>query len=186
MHRQEMMRRLLFLLVSMLFSSCQRGGLQNEAMMRGFNVLQHQNVAWDDPKAHRSLKRMAALGANAVVFIPFLQQSAPDSINVEKSDAVTSVQLQSGIRYARKLGLHIALKPQILIPASWAGAIDQPDNVRWEQWFQSYSSQIVEQAKFAQQERVQAFVIGTELARARGHVACLSLLSVFVRCSAGI
>jgi len=144
--------------------------------MRGFNALQHQNVAWDDPKAHRSLKRMAALGANAIVFIPFLQQSASDSTVVEISNAVTGTQLQSGIRYARKLGLHITLKPQMLITGSWAGAIDQPDSIRWQQWFESYSRQIVEQAKFAQQEQVQAFVIGTELVKARQHVAWPELI----------
>ncbi len=161
---------LLILFAGWIFSGCQSQGLQNSAMMRGFNLLQHRNVAWNSPEAQKSLKRIASLGANAVVFIPFLEQDNINSLVVRQSEAVTNAQLQGGIRYARKLGLRVILKPQMLVHGAWAGAIRQPDVGRWQEWFYSYSRQIIRQARFAQREGVKDFVIGTELSQTTTHV----------------
>jgi len=150
-----------------LVAGCSTGGmLHNKAMMRGFNAIQHENMAWDKPAAHRSFQRMVELGSNAVVLIPFLEQDSPNSTMVRRSDAVTMPQLKAAIDYAHEYGQKIILKPQILVAASWAGEIDHELPQQWRAWFDSYSRQLLEYARFASDQGVDAFVIGTELSRA--------------------
>jgi len=154
-----------------LMAGCTSGALlQNQAMMRGFNALQHENLAWDKPAARRSFKRMVELGSNAVVLVPFLEQDSPDSTLVRRSDAVTLVQLQAAIDYAHEYGLNIILKPQMLVAESWAGEIDHEQPQQWRAWFDSYSRHVLEYARFASDQGVDAFVIGTELSRAADRV----------------
>jgi len=154
-----------------LLTGCaSQGLLNNQAMLRGFNALQHENVAWDKPAARRSFKRMVELGANAVVLVPFLEQDSPASLVVRRSDAVTMPQLQAAIKYAHEYGLKIILKPQMLVTNSWAGEIDHNQPQQWHAWFDSYSRHVLEYARFASAQGVDAFVIGTELSRASGQV----------------
>jgi len=159
------------LLIGWLLAGCSAGGaLHNQLMMRGFNALQHENAAWDKPVARRSFQHMVELGSNAVVLIPFLEQDSPASMVVRRSDAVTTRQLQAAIAYAHEYGLKIILKPQILVAESWAGEIDHEQPQQWRAWFASYSRHLLEYARFASAQRVDAFVIGTELYRAADRV----------------
>ncbi|GAV19780.1 hypothetical protein MMIC_P0738 [Mariprofundus micogutta] len=157
-------------MVSLLVIGCAGDGLKNDRMLRGFNALQHKNVAWDDARAQKSVKKLAAMGSNAVVFIPFLEQKSASSLEISKSAAVTDAQLRAAVRHAKKYGLKVTIKPQILIPGSWAGAIKHKDEHSWQAWFDSYSKRIIEHARFAAELRVDSFVIGTELSQAARHV----------------
>ncbi len=162
---------MLVLLLGGLLAGCAtQGALHNQAMMRGFNALQHQQVGWDQPAARRSFKHMVELGANAVVLVPFLEQDSPVSTLVRRSDAVTMRQLQAAIGYAHAYGLKIILKPQILVAKSWAGEINHAQPQQWRAWFASYSRHVLEYARFASEQQVDAFVIGTELSRAADQV----------------
>jgi hypothetical protein len=168
---------MLVLLVGGLLAGCSTGGtLHNQAMMHGFNALQHKNVAWDKPAARRSFKHMVELGSNAVVLIPFLEQDSPTSMVVRRSDSVIMTQLQAAIGYAHEYGLKIILKPQILVRNSWAGEIDHDQPQQWHAWFDSYSRHLLEYARFASDQRVDALVIGTELSRAANQVDWSSLI----------
>lgn len=151
--------------------------IQNKSMMRGFNAMQHEKVGWDQPAAKRSISDMAGLGANAVVFIAFMEQESPYALEVKRSDAVTVDQLKRAISYAKQEGLHITLKPQMLVKNSWAGEINHQSHYDWSEWFNNYSREIIEYAIFAQQQGVDAFVIGTELSKASGHVKWTRLIS---------
>ena len=144
--------------------------IQNKAMKRGFNALQHEKTPWDSAAAGRSMDRLTSLGANAVVFIAFMEQERADSVEVRRSGAVTMGQLKKAIGYARAHGLHVTLKPQMLVPGSWAGAIKQRSHYDWQVWFNNYSREMIEFAIFAQQQGVDALVIGTELAQASDQV----------------
>ncbi len=164
-------RFFMLLLVGVVLAGCSTGGaLHNQAMMRGFNALQHEKVGWDKPAARRSFKHMVELGSNAVVLIPFLEQDSPASMIVRRSDAVTMSQLQAAIAYAHEYGLKIILKPQILVTESWAGEIDHDQPQQWKAWFDNYSRHLLEYARFASAQRVDALVIGTELTRAADRV----------------
>jgi len=168
--RSPMLLLALLFMVSTLFVGCSSDGLQNDKMLRGFNALQHKNVAWDDSRARRSVKKLAAMGSNAVIFIPFLEQDTVASLEVRKSDAVTETQLKAAIAYAHEFDLKVVIKPQMLIPGSWAGAINHADPHSWAAWFESYSRQIIACARFASRHGVDAFVVGTELSQASRHV----------------
>lgn len=158
---------LCMMFVGGLLAGCASGGLlENQAMMRGFNALQHENMAWDQPASQKSFRRMVELGSNAVILVPFLEQDSPASTEVRRSDAVTVSQLQAAIKYAHDYGLKIILKPQVLVKGSWAGAIDHEQPQQWKTWFDTYSRHLLEYARFASDQGVDAFVIGTELARA--------------------
>jgi len=169
-NRFSILLSLLMLAGGLLAGCSSQGMLHNQAMMRGFNALQHENVGWDKPASRRSFKRMVELGANAVVLVPFLEQDSPASTTVRRSDAVTMTQLQAAIAYAHEYGLKIILKPQILVTESWAGEIDHERPQQWHVWFDSYSRHVVEYARFASAQGVDAFVIGTELSKASGQV----------------
>jgi len=167
----------LAILLALVLAGCvSSGGLQHASMKRGFNVMQHASMSWEQPQARRSLKKMVATGANAVVLIGFLKQSRPDSVDVVRSDAVTDQQLTKAIAYARELGLYTVLKPQMLVPGSWAGDIDPGSPEAWHQWFESYSREMIAFARFASEQRVQALVIGTELVHAQDRVAWSELI----------
>jgi len=146
------------------------GRLNHEGALRGFNALQHENVAWDNPAAHHSFRHMVALGANAVVLIAFLEQNGPGATQVRRSKAVTAAQLRAAIGYAHRNRLKIIFKPQLLVTGSWAGGISYQQPQQWQRWFDQYSREIVAFARFAADQGVDAFVIGTELSRATGHV----------------
>ena len=177
------MRRSTFVLISMAIMAsafvmgCAGDGLKNQQMLRGFNALQHKNVGWDDPKSRKSVQQLAAMGSNAVVFIPFLEQEKENSLEVRKSAAVTDIQLQSAIRYAREAGLKVTIKPQILVPGSWAGGIKHSDPYSWQAWFDSYSKRVIECARFVSGQGIDAFVIGTELTHATNYAPWPKLIA---------
>ncbi|MFQ5519153.1 MAG: hypothetical protein ACE5E3_04035, partial [Mariprofundus sp.] len=62
------------------------------------------------------------------------------------------------------------LKPQMLVPGSWAGAISHAQPEQRQLWFENYSREIIDYARFASEHGVQAFVIGTELSGIAGQV----------------
>jgi len=144
--------------------------LQHQETLHGFNALQYGKMGWNKPAAARSFRRMVELGSNAVVLITFLEQDSPTSTIVRRSDAVTESQLRAAIGYAHDHNLKIILKPQILIPGSWPGAIDFDQPWQWRVWFDSYSKQLLKYARFASANGVDALVIGTELSKAAGQV----------------
>jgi len=159
------------IVAAVLMSGCVTvGELKNQSMLRGFNVMQHENVGWNEPQARQSMKRMVRLGTNAIVLITFLEQDSPAALQVRHSDAVSFAQLKKAIQYAHEFNLEIILKPQMLVRNSWASAISYPDQRAWNRWFESYSEHVVEYARFAAKHKVQTFVIGTELSKASPYV----------------
>jgi hypothetical protein len=130
--------------------------------IRGYNLLQHRAVALGTPAAAQSMRALKATGANTVAFVPFIDQ--PDARHPEllPSRAVTDAQLRAGIRQARAAGLRVMLKPQLLVADSWAGGITL-EEADWSIWFGNYRRHLLGFAEVAAQERVDAFIVGTEL-----------------------
>jgi hypothetical protein len=133
------------------------------APQRGFNLLQLPAATFEQPAAAESMRRMAEAGSNAVILVPFLQQGRAGSAEIGFSDAVTDRQLHVAIENARRLGLGIILKPQILVDDGWAGDIKFGSDADEERWFERYRDLIGYYARLAERERVDTFVIGTEL-----------------------
>ncbi|HEY0722298.1 MAG TPA: hypothetical protein VGE50_13730 [Gammaproteobacteria bacterium] len=132
--------------------------------MRGFNFLQAAAVTLDHPTAGESLRRMQQVGANSVVLVPFFHQHRAASGEIGFSDAVTDRQLSAAISEARRLHLKVVLKPQVLVENGWAGDIRFAGDADEQRWFGRYRDLLLHYAHIAQREKVDAFVIGTELA----------------------
>ncbi|WP_152555753.1 hypothetical protein [Ferriphaselus sp. R-1] len=132
----------------------------------GATVLQTSEVTLDSGLARDSMGQLRQLGANAVVLVPFLRQARPQSDHLEFGKEVTDQQLIAGIRSAHAAGMSVILKPQILITGSWAGAVDPGSAQGWVHWFADYQAKILHYAGIAASNKVEIFVIGTELKRA--------------------
>ena len=130
---------------------------------RGFNALQTSKVAWHQPAAMESMVKMIDIGANAVIFVPFMEQARHDSVSVSRAGHVTDRQLIAAIRMAHQLGLRVIVKPQVIVRGSWAGGIKFSNGKKLSEWFSNYTQEILRYAEIAEAERVEAFVIGTEL-----------------------
>jgi hypothetical protein len=134
--------------------------------IRGANVLQTSQVAFTEHDTWTSLWQLQALGANTVALVYFLHQAGPQSDRVAPADNVTEQQLRAAIKHAHRLGLAVAIKPQMLVDGSWAGAINPGNDDAWKRWFGNYRRAMLRLARLAQNERVAYLFIGTELSQA--------------------
>lgn len=133
------------------------------APLHGFNLMQVPSATFEQPASNEALRRMSMVGANAVILIPFLRQGRAASGEIGFSDAVTDRQLHVAIENARKQGLTVILKPQILVETGWAGDIRFGSEADEERWFERYRDLIAYYARLAEREHVDTFVVGTEL-----------------------
>ena len=66
------------------------------------------------------------------------------------------------IKYAKKLGLNVMLKPQVWMPGSWVGDFNLLNETEWKKWEQEYRDFVLPLAEIAAQFEVPLFCIGTE------------------------
>ena len=115
-----------------------------------------------------TLKELRALGVEWVSLTPFgFMRSLSDPEvhpigNVPAGE--TDDRMRKEIRAAKKLGLHVLLKPHIwIIGGAWRGNIDPGSAAAWSQWFKSYERWILHYAELAAEEGADELVIGVEL-----------------------
>lgn len=133
--------------------------------MRGVNLLQSGSVALDHPKALAGMRQLRSLGANTVAIVPFLRQSSTKSCDLKIDRDYPDDRIRTSIQNARRAGLRVVLKPQILVSGSWAGEIEPDSEAGWECWFAAYREILVNYAKIASETRVEVLVVGTELTK---------------------
>jgi hypothetical protein len=129
----------------------------------GMNVIMAPGHPFGSASARRSLANLRRLGANAIAVVPFLWQSSPGSPDIVRGSDMTDAMLRAAIRDAHGLGFAVVVKPQVWVPASWAGAVAMDSEERWRGWFASYRRELVRIARLAEDEQADALVIGTEL-----------------------
>jgi len=159
----DKLRVFLLLCVSVLLISCNA----NVNVLRGFNFLQDRQTAMDSPRICSSLQKLRQTGANSIIFIPFIKQKNKRSTNPSLASNVTDEQLIGGMREAQRQGLHVVVKPQLLVSGSWAGAIKLSTDADEQVWFKSYIRHVVHYAKIAEENKADAFVVGTEIKQLR-------------------
>lgn len=110
------------------------------------------------------LARIRKLGANAVTLVPYGFTRAPAEASVRwiGSDE-TDDRISRTVREARRLGLHIVLKPQLWSRGTFTGHIAFGDDAAFRRWMASYRRYVLHYARLAEMERADLFVIGTEL-----------------------
>ncbi|NOT38319.1 MAG: hypothetical protein HOP11_13180 [Saprospiraceae bacterium] len=69
------------------------------------------------------------------------------------------------IKYAKKNGLKIMLKPQVYVPGSWTGDLNFTSEQDWLKWEQAYEEYIMTFLKIAIRSDVEMFCIGTEFVK---------------------
>jgi hypothetical protein len=133
--------------------------------MKGVNLLQSHNVAIDDPRNAENMQHLKVLGANTVAFVPFVRQLDAGSCELSVDEHYSMTRLHNAIEFAHDAGLQVVLKPQILVPGSWAGEVGQSSESGWKCWFDAYTQQLISLAKLASKGNVEMLVIGTELTK---------------------
>lgn len=168
-----MMRRVVpLLLVVALLQAC-----QSLPEMRGANFVQSPGVSWDGAEATASMTQLREIGANWIVFVPFLKQSSPSTCDLDATSSSSTESLGRAIAVARRLGFKVAVKPQILVPGAWAGAVESYGEAAWACWFSAYQKSLLDYAILARSSGVDMLVIGTELKRTEKRPEWIALIA---------
>lgn len=112
--------------------------------------------------------------ANLIMLVPCgLQETAQsDIIRYDTEATMSDNELIAIIRYAKKLGFNVGLKPTINckngVYRAYVSFFDNevPNEPSWKNWFQSYNEFQLHYAEIAQNENVDIFVCGSEMVMA--------------------
>ena len=122
--------------------------------------------------AHRSMAAMVeATAANWVILSPSGIQSGPYSEEIDwRTDATpTDEEVCGAIRFAKQLGLQVALKPTVnCANGVWRARIsffdhDVPCETQWSGWFANYTAFQTHYAALAEAEGCGLFLTGCEM-----------------------
>lgn len=122
--------------------------------------------------ARRSMAAMAEkTGANWVILSPGGVQATPysEEIRWDTQATPTDEELCAAIRFAKRLGLQVALKPTVnCANGVWRARIsffdhDVPCETKWSNWFASYTAFQTHYAALAQAEGCGLFLTGCEM-----------------------
>lgn len=122
--------------------------------------------------AHRSMAAMVeATAANWVILSPSGIQSDPysEEINWRTDATPTDEELCGAIRFAKQLGLQVALKPTVnCANGVWRARIsffdhDVPCETQWSGWFANYTAFQTHYAALAEAEGCGLFLTGCEM-----------------------
>lgn len=143
------------------------------------SVLKQRGVCWVGGRQIVSDAEFASLVRNNIDWIsqtPFAWQSNandPDIRMNTNSDNGWWGESDAGIsettRLARKSNIKTLLKPHLWIRGSWPGEVSMADETHWKTWFTNYQEFILHYAKLAEENKMEIFCIGTELAIASSH-----------------
>ena len=136
-----------------------------------FAPFSHRGVLSSEA-ARRSMEAMAEkTGANWVILSPGGVQATPYSEEIRWDTEVTpdDEELCGAIRFAKRLGLQVALKPTVnCANGIWRARVsffdhDVPCETKWSGWFASYTAFQIHYAALAQAEGCGLFLTGCEM-----------------------
>lgn len=122
--------------------------------------------------AKESLKQMKErTGADFVIFVPagVQEKSYSEEIDYTGVSTLGDEELIDMIKYAKSLGLRVALKPTVnCLDGTWRAHInffdkDVPCEPKWSNWFTSYTAFQLHFAKLAQMTECDMFIAGCEM-----------------------
>lgn len=129
---------------------------------KGFSIYPTSQGDFDTPTFRQSVDAAATTGANYIGLIIPLYQSNTTSIDIQAgSNTPTDASLTAAVKYIHGKGMNVMFKPHIdPYSQEWRAYINPPDR---EGWFSNYTKIILHYAQLAQQNKVEAFCIGSEL-----------------------
>jgi hypothetical protein len=128
------------------------------------------------PVGDGELAYLAELGVSWVAQTPFASARATEPhVQVEGHPRGFWGETEAGIlalaRAGREQGIATLLKPHLWVDRSWPGAIRMDSEQDWRLWFERYESWIVRWAGWAEENRIEALCIGSELDGSLAHEA---------------
>jgi hypothetical protein len=141
----------------------------NDEKMRGVNWVGSSKIS------EESLNSLDRIHANWIIQTPFAWQrdyNKPDLI-LHTSGRILWGESDEGIRETTRLAkekkLKTMLKPHIWLKSyrngKWRSDIRMESEEDWKQWFKNYENVIIHYAKLAEELKIEALCIGTELYR---------------------
>lgn len=140
-----------------------------------------KGVCWVASREKLSQEHFNSLVDHHVTWIsqtPFGWQRKTDSAHIQfetkasdgKSRGVMWGESDEGIsettRLAKANGIKTLVKPHLWVRGSWPGEIEMKSEADWARWFQDYEKFILHYARLAEQNKIEALCIGTELSKA--------------------
>ncbi|MEO1365602.1 MAG: hypothetical protein AAFX50_00400, partial [Acidobacteriota bacterium] len=116
------------------------------------------------------LRRLAAMGVDAVSLMPFAYQPDPTAPGLSFLNASPSSETDVGVihaaRRARAAGLYVLWKPHIWVSYdSWPGDIAMDSEAGWDAWWRSYRRYVLHHAILARFAGADLFSLGVELGK---------------------
>lgn len=142
-----------------------RSATSANTRLDGLNVMAALGHPFGSASAKDALADAKRIGARAIAVVPFLWQPSPASPDLSRKGDMTDAELHSAIRDAHELGLAVLVKPHVVMPDHWAGAVAMGSAEDWTAWFANYRRELVRIASIAEEEKAEALAIGTELER---------------------
>lgn len=113
------------------------------------------------------------MGATWIALIVTCNQGTINSTDIYCNNGPTDNETIYAIQTAHAAGLRVMLKPHIDLTddfSHWRGEIGKNFNQdQWQAWFKSYTTYITHFASLAQDQNVDAFVVGTEMVTPSAH-----------------
>ncbi|MGC2855349.1 glycoside hydrolase family 113 [Novispirillum sp. DQ9] len=130
--------------------------------IQGYNYPSYWNTYYGEPASRESLSDLAETGAGWVSLVPNWYTRDLTGSVVRRTEATESdAHVIAAIRQAHQAGLNVILKPHVDPESGDFRGLFRPRDV--ERWFSTYRAMIVNYARIAEREGVQAMSIGCEL-----------------------
>ncbi|MBT3200105.1 MAG: hypothetical protein HN350_09330 [Phycisphaerales bacterium] len=135
-------------------------------------AMQMHNPGDENHPYEKFIDEIAATGANTVcLVIPAYQENgSAASIFIDQRKTPTRERLRKIIRHAKSRKLRVIFMPIVLLmnpqDGEWRGKIKPKD---WDTWWEQYTSYILRYAYLCNEEKVEAFQVGSELLSTETH-----------------
>lgn len=132
-------------------------------------MLNSMDGGYQAPSVERQLRRLSALGADAVSLMPFAYQREPHDPALrflnDSPASETDVGVIHAARRAREQGFTVLWKPHLWIPGSWPGEVAMKTEADWRAWWESYRRYVLHHAFLAAWTGSELFAVGVELSQ---------------------
>lgn len=157
-------RRLIYPILLLLGARAAAGAAPK---IYGFNYPCWGQDCYQTAAAEKNLDALAQTGARWVAVVPtWYMASDGESVMRPTDSSPSDDALRAAIRHAKSLGLSVELKPHVdRLDGGSRTELLPPDPAAW---FSAYKGMMTHYAEIAARERVDLFVIGTELSRLNG------------------
>ena len=160
---------------SWMLSSCSQAELDSASsqlkgkFQKGMCYVTWSKNGYSTSKSDESIEKVKSLGSNHIAILTTWYQDNCFSTDIFPAEKTPKDEgIVRAIKKAHESGMKVMLKPQLDIMdttyGGWRGEIICSKEADWEKWFESYENFIMHYVKIANENNVEMFCIGTELA----------------------